>query len=174
MDAERRKPVLRLRRIREEDREPVRDLLFEHWGAPGVVSRGVLHQAHLYPGFIAWSSGRIAGLLTYKVTGDRCEIVTLNSFAEGKGVGTRLLRAAERRARSLGCREIWLITTNDNIRAIAFYLSRGMRLARVYPGAIARSRKLKPGIPRRGMQGLRCEDEILFVRPLGAVGLRPQ
>jgi GNAT superfamily N-acetyltransferase len=158
--------TLRIRSIRESDRPLVREILFRRWGRPGVVTRGRMHLAHTYPGFVAWSGLRIVGLLTYEVRGGRCEVTTLDALRKGQGVGTRLLAATERRARSLGCGEIWLITTNDNLRALRFYQRHGMRIRRIHENALARSRQLKPSIPRRGLDGIPLRDEIELYKPL--------
>ena len=91
--------ALRVRAIRESDRETVREILFRHWGAPGVVTRGRLHPAHTYPGFIASIGARIVGLLTYEIRRGRCEVITLDALRRRCGIGTRLLSAVERRAR---------------------------------------------------------------------------
>src|SRR6266550_3872138 len=58
------------------------------------------------------------GALTYHVDGRECEIVTINSLEEGVGVGSALLTAVRDKAKSLGCRRLWLITTNDNLNAL--------------------------------------------------------
>jgi ribosomal protein S18 acetylase RimI-like enzyme len=90
------------------------------------------------------------------------EVVSLHAAIGGRGLGSRLLAAARERARDLRCRRLWLITTNDNEPAIAFYTHWGMHLAAVHRGAIAESRKLKPEISRFGVGGRPIEDEIEF------------
>ena len=157
---------LRIRAIRESDRGTVRELLFQNWGAPGVVTRGRLHTAHTYPGFIASIGERIAGLVTYEIRGRRCEVVTLDALRKGRGIGTRLLAAVERRAKASACREIWLITTNDNMRALRFYQRRGMRIRQVYENALEVSRKIKPSIPLVGLHRIVLRDEIEMYKPL--------
>ena len=59
-----------------------------------------------------------------------------------------------------GCRRVWLITTNDNLRALRFYQRRGFRLVAVHPNALARSRELKPSIPEIGLDGIPLRDEL--------------
>jgi ribosomal protein S18 acetylase RimI-like enzyme len=100
------------------------------------------------------------GLLTYAVRGEACEIVTLNSWAEGLGVGTALLAAARETARAAGCRRLWLVTTNDNLPALRFYQRRGFRLVAVHAGAVDEARKIKPQIPVIGLDGIPLRDEL--------------
>lgn len=135
-------------------------VLTEFWGSPRVVTHGRLHHAGSLPGFVARFEGEPVGLITYRVEGDECEIVTLNSLHEGIGVGTKLIEAVIGAARAVGGRRLWLITTNDNLPALEFYQKRGFTLCALYPGAAAESRKQKPEIPDRGYGGLPIRDEI--------------
>jgi hypothetical protein len=57
---------------------------------------------------------------------------------------------------------MWLVTTNDNLAAIAFYRARGWRQAAVRRGAVSEARRLKPQIPAFGTNGLPKEDELEF------------
>ena len=104
--------------------------------------------------------GRPSGLVTYRIDGDECEIITLNSLIEGIGIGSALLEAVGKAAEASGCKRFWLITTNDNTKAIRFYQKRGMTLAALYRNAIEHSRKLKPEIPMAGLDGIPIRDEI--------------
>jgi ribosomal protein S18 acetylase RimI-like enzyme len=151
-----------IRELADQDREWARDLLVTHWGSAVVVSRGRLHDADRLPGFVGLVAGAPSGLVTYRVEGNQCEVVTLNSLIEGRGVGTALLAAVADVARRAACHRIWLITTNDNHPAIGFYRRRGFALAAVHEDAIRVSRKLKPEIPELGHGGIPIRDELEF------------
>ena len=56
---------------------------------------------------------------------DACEIVTIDAVIEGRGYGSALLEAVAHVAGRAGCSRLWLITTNDNERAIGFYRAHG-------------------------------------------------
>jgi ribosomal protein S18 acetylase RimI-like enzyme len=129
------------------------------WGEV-VVSRGAAHDATALPGFVAEEAGEPVGLATYRIDGDDCELVTINAFPKGSGAGTALVDAVLAAARAAGCRRVWLITTNDNLRALRFYQRRGFRLVAVHPGALDRSRELKPSIPEIGLDGIPLRDEL--------------
>jgi len=63
-------------------------------------------------------------------------------------------------ARSRGCKRLWLITTNDNQKAVRFYRNRGFQLAAIHKNALDETRKLKPGLPETGIDGIPLKDEI--------------
>ncbi len=135
-------------------------LLTERWGSPGVVTRGILHTLDDLKGFIAKQAGKPIGLITYRLYENQCEIVSLDSLVEKQGVGTALIEAVKREAKSQGCARIWTITTNDNIEALRFWQKRGFALVAVHRNALDVSRKLKPQIPLVGNHGIPLRDEI--------------
>lgn len=108
-----------IRLLTPADRQWVAHRIAESWGAETVVVHRrpiggtVFHPAEL-PGFVAEVGEEIVGLLTYHIEGQECEIVTLDSWREGLGVGSALIEAMTQAARQAGCRRLWLITTNDN------------------------------------------------------------
>jgi ribosomal protein S18 acetylase RimI-like enzyme len=80
-----------------------------------------------------------------------------------------LIEAVVGAARSAGCRRVWLITTNDNLTALAFYQKRGFVLTALHPNAIAESRKLKPEIPLVAENSIPIRDELELELWLDAV-----
>jgi predicted ATPase len=52
------------------------------------------------------------------VRGQECELVTIRSPLEGRGVGRSLLDAVRDAAIAVGCTRLWLITANDNCTRI--------------------------------------------------------
>jgi ribosomal protein S18 acetylase RimI-like enzyme len=158
----RRHGTIAIRNVEPSDGEWVRAFLMKHFGSTRVVTRGCMHHADKLPGLIALYNGEPRALLTYSHGSDELEVVTLHAATPGLGLGSRLLTAARGLASDLGCRRMWLITTNDNEPAIRFYTRCGMRLAAIHRGAIAESRKLKPEISLFGVGGRPIEDEVEF------------
>lgn len=135
--------------------------------ADQAARRGELVDALRYPALMAEGDGHLAGVLTYVLNGEACEVLTLHATVSRKGTGTTLLEAIERIARAAGCRRLWLITTNDNIDAMRFYQRRGLRMIALYRDAVTESRtRLKPGIPKVGDYGIPIRDEIEFEKQL--------
>lgn len=148
------------------DREWVRRLTCQAWGDETVVAHGVRYYPDALPGLAIRRGGEVAGFLTYTLAGGACEIVTLLSLVEGQGIGTALIRAVEDIARQAGCQTLWLITTNNNLKAMRFYQKRGFHMTAVYPDAVTASRRLKPSIPALGDGGIPIRDEIRFEKQL--------
>jgi GNAT superfamily N-acetyltransferase len=143
-----------------EDRQWVKQLLVNAWGSVKVVSRGKIYDASKLPGLIAYYQKKPLGLLTYYISDNACEILTLNSLMEGNGIGSELISSVREIAVTHHCRRLWLITTNDNLRALGFYQRRGFFISAIHYNAIAQSRKLKPQIPLYGSEGILLRDEI--------------
>jgi Acetyltransferase (GNAT) family len=89
------------------------------------------------------------------VRGDECEVVTIRSLQEGQGIGRALLDAVRDAAIDSGCRRLWLITTNNNLRALRLYQRWGMDIVAFHRNAVSDARRrLKPSIPERDADGI--------------------
>src|SRR5207245_7878738 len=93
-----------------------------------IVARSRSIRSAELDGFAAFKRKNLVGLLTYRIEGSDCDIVTIDSTAQGEGIGTALIDAVKERAKAIGCMRVWLITTNDNLNALGFYQRRGFRL----------------------------------------------
>ncbi len=154
--------TIAVRDLRPDDQPWLRDFLLTYNHSLRVVSRGTLHDVPQLPGLIATYHEIPSALLTYHVADREFEVVTLHAAVQRQGLGARLLAVGRDRARALGCRRLWLITTNDNEPAIRFYQRQGLTLVAVHHNALAESRKLKPEIPHTGLGGKPLRDEIEF------------
>src|SRR5262249_38074576 len=82
--------------------------------AAQVARLGTLEDALAHPQLVAhYTDGALAGVLTYVLAGDECEVLTLHAAHRHRGTGTALIAAIETLARDAGCARLWLITTND-------------------------------------------------------------
>ena len=149
-----------IRPLDETLRSWAHDLIDREWGAPGIVTRGKLHEIAKLSGLIAIENNEPTGLITYSIEGSECEIVSLNSLNEKRGIGSTLIEAVRQAAKTRGCQRVWVITTNDNTKALRYYQKRGFHLRAVYPNALDISRKLKPTIPLTGIDDIPLRDEI--------------
>jgi GNAT superfamily N-acetyltransferase len=144
----------------------VRDFLRQH-GSAAVARRGELVDALARPAVVAFDAGAVAGVLTYDVVGDDCEILTLHAARQWSGVGSALVAMVARLAAAAGCRRLWVLTTNDNVDALRFYQRRGFRLSDIRYGAVDQARRtLKPQISMTGNYGIPIRDEIELAQDL--------
>ena len=150
----------KIRPIKNSDREWIRKFIAKEWGAEKVVAHGKVYYPHNLPGFIAFKDEKYLGLVTYNIERKNLEIISMNATLPNKGIGTALLKAVEKIGRTLKCKKIWLITTNDNIDALRFYQKRGFSIVVIHRNALKISRKLKPEIPLIGNYGIPIRDEI--------------
>lgn len=149
-----------VRALTPDDRGWVARFIAEHWGDEIVVAHGEVYQPAELPGFVAERGRERLGLITYRLAGDGCEVMSLDSLLEGHGIGTALIEAVADAARAAGCRRLYLTTTNDNLNALRFYQKRGLRLAALRPGAVDESRLIKASIPAIGEHGIPLRDEL--------------
>ncbi|MGZ4443523.1 MAG: GNAT family N-acetyltransferase [Nocardioidaceae bacterium] len=159
-------PNVVLRAVGPEDQCLVTRLLVEEWGSVGIARRNELVDASLLPGFLASIDGEAAGLATVDRRDGEYEIVSIAASVPRRGVGRAMLKACFADAEASGCRRVWLVTTNDNVTAFAFYQKLGMDLCAVHRGAVRRARELKPSIPLRAANGIPIDHEIEFERIL--------
>lgn len=146
--------------IAAEDHDWIVGMLRQNWSSTTVVARGRTFQADELPGFVAVIDGERVGMVTHSTEEGECEIVTLNSFRRGVGVGKALVQAVREFIAARGIKRLWAVTTNDNTGALAFYQKIGFRITAVYPGAFDSARKLKPELPLIGCDGIPLTDEI--------------
>ncbi|MFL5680357.1 MAG: GNAT family N-acetyltransferase [Chloroflexota bacterium] len=149
----------------------VRDLdasLDEAWAVDALgglsgrwqARRGELVDVPSLPGLVAELDGERAGLLTYDEDEDETEIAALLAVVQRRGIATALVQELRRRVTG----PIWLVTTNDNLVAQAFYARLGFRVREIRRGAVDESRRtLKPSIPLIGDSGLPIIDEVEMV-----------
>lgn len=152
-------------------RQALEPLLRENWGGPLIASRGRLLDARQLPGLWVGENGNLLGYLLYHPEGDQWEVALLEALEQGRGVGSSLLGAVEELARRCGCKRLWLVTTNDNTHALAFYQRRGFVLAALHRDAVTEARRvLKPTIPLMGEGDLPIRDELELEKRLCRAG----
>lgn len=152
--------------ITEETREQANVFLREQWYSTEMVIRGEVIDLAGKPGFLWMEDREPLGLVTCEIREDECEILSLDSLSEGRGIGSALIRRVLELAREAGCRRVRLITTNDNLHALGFYQRRGFHLCALYPDALRETRRLKPAVPEIGENGIPLRDEIELEYPL--------
>ena len=130
-------------------------------GGRWQVRRGQRVDALGGPGWVAEREGQPVGLLTAAPRDDGWELVLLVATERRSGVASQLVDHLLTEARSAGAARVWVVTTNDNLAALAFYQRRGFRLSALRPGAVDEARAtLKPEIPPTGQDDVPIRDEL--------------
>jgi len=132
------------------------------FGGDLVVSRGQVHHLKDLNGFVFIENNKIMASIFYDINNQECEIVFLESKLEGRGIGGQLIQYVVDKGKLLNCRRVWLITSNDNVKAIRFYQKRGFDLVSIHRNAITEARKLKPSIPMFGFDDIAIKHEVEF------------
>jgi ribosomal protein S18 acetylase RimI-like enzyme len=129
--------------------------------------RGELIDALGDGGLIAERDGRRVGLLFWRrehgegAASVEITAVAVEQDAQGSGVGRALMLEAEAVLRGEGVARAWLMTTNENLAALALYQKVGYRLVALHAGAIDEIRRtIKPSIPLVSGNGIRVRDEL--------------
>ncbi len=148
--------------IASAHREMIRVYLQRNWGSSHSVSLGHLVDASKLPGFMYLADDTISALVTFQIVDQSCEIVTLNSEIENSGYATELMKKVVSVAMKERCERVWLITTNDNTHAIRFYQKRGFDWVAFHRNSMVKSRKIKPEIPRYGVDAIPIDHEVEF------------
>lgn len=146
--------------IDQMNRDDIDAFIIRQWFSLQMVVHGESIDLSTADGWCAYQDGEIIGLITYRISGDEMEILSLDSLMENQGTGTALLNKAISEARNNGITKIMLITTNDNLPALRFYQKRGFDMVRFFYNAVDQSRKLKPEIPLFGIDGIPLKHEI--------------
>ena len=150
-----------VRDLAEVDLEWAASVLDAELAGRWQARRGELVDVLALPGLVAERDRRHVGLLAYRLEDGSCEIEALIATTPRIGIGTALV--AELRGRT-GDVPIRVVTTNDNLRAMAFYRRLGFRLVAVRPGAVDEARRrLKPTIGSLGQDGIPISDELEFL-----------
>ena len=127
--------------------------------------RGELVDVLEGPALVAVDGDRPIGIVSWLTDPDRAaaevRVLMVTANARGQGVGRLLIDTATEALRAEGVRRVWLVTTNDNLAALALYQKAGWRLAAVRPGAIDELRRsIKPAISLVGEHGIPIRDEL--------------
>lgn len=161
--------ALAVRSVEERDRDWLREAVSGAFASDRSVSRGRLTEpVSGLQGFVAELDGRPAGLALLRRDEDGLEVAALVALEPGAGVGSALLAAVEAEVARTGERA-WLVTTNDNLRALRFYQRRGWDWIALHRDAVTEARRLKPEIPTTGEDGIPIRHELeLEFRPPAA------
>lgn len=141
--------------------EWVRSDIISQFGSIKIIGvKRNYEDAGILDGFIAQDQDLLLGTILYSIEGDECELVYMHAVNPGHGVGGELIDVLLETIAQRGIKRIWVITTNDNLEALAFYQKKGFKLIRLYPGQMDKVREVKPNVPHIGKNGIPLRDMI--------------
>ena len=112
------------------------------------------------PAFLACEGDEVVGLASYAVeeAWEAVVLVILNILPDyqRRGGGWALLEAVHSEAQRRGLGRVRVVTSNDDLPALALYQRYGFRILQVVPGRIARHH----GGEFPGLAGIPVRDEI--------------
>lgn len=157
-------PIIAIQQLPQQN---VLHFFREHWGTTEmVISTGIYDCSQLEGFAYVNDQQEMIGLVTYIIRKQDCEIISLDSLVEGKGIGSALVKEVEQIALDHGCTCITLITTNDNLHALKFYQKRGYFLIELLQDAVEKARAYKPSIPLIGNDDIPIRDELRLQKQL--------
>jgi len=131
---------------------------------------GALVDALAGSGLVALDGSERRGLITWLRGPESSAELACLAIAEesrGRGIGRALVDAAIGVLRTAGVDRAWVVTTNENLAALALYQKAGFRLTALRAGAVDDARRLlKPAIPTIGEHGIPIRDEIELAKDL--------
>ena len=141
--------------------EFVRQDLISEYGSEHIISiTREYKEASKLNGFLAEESDAFHGILLYHNEHSECELVYLHALTSERGIGKLLLQKLIQAIKNQGVQRLWVITTNDNLRALSFYQKQGFGIAKVYQKAMDRVRKIKSFVPEIGKNKIPLRDMI--------------
>ncbi|MEO8457435.1 MAG: GNAT family N-acetyltransferase [Chloroflexota bacterium] len=148
------------------DQEYIRSYWQANWGLPVVSTRRSYLPEDVQGLVYRDEWGEPQGLVTWHIDGDHAEIVSVDAYQQGRHIGGRLLHAAEAELHKRGVRQLMIVTTNDNLRALGFSVRHGYRLTRIDADGMERVRKLKTDVPLLGHEGIPLRDMLELEKEL--------
>jgi ribosomal protein S18 acetylase RimI-like enzyme len=144
------------------DREAVLELTDAFWGEREVAAFGRTYDLADLPALIAVDGGRTVGSVSYALEGEVVHLVSMQVLPrfQGRGLGRRLVEAVMEIGRQAEARRLQLVTTNDNLPALALYQRLGLTITEVVPGAVLAHHG---GHVEAGFAGIPVRDEIRMV-----------
>lgn len=151
---------LTIRPATAADYARIQELSFHFWDETDVDCFDRQYNVLACPAFLACDGDEVVGLASYTVEADwhAALLVMLNVLPsyQGRGGGRALLDAVRDEAARRRLERITVVTSNDDLPALALYQRYGFRLTEVIPGRIAQDH----GGEFPGFAGIPVRDEI--------------
>jgi len=163
-------PPLTTRRATPADYPRIEELALYFWDETVVDCFDRQYDVMACPAYLACDGDRVVGAAPFAVeeAWDAIVLVMLNVLPgyQGRGGGWSLLDAVCEHARRRGLARILVVTTNDDLPALALYQRYGFRITGILAGRVAEDH----GAALDGFAGIPVRDEIRLEYHLSARG----
>ncbi|HSR30557.1 MAG TPA: GNAT family N-acetyltransferase [Anaerolineae bacterium] len=153
-------PTLAIRPATASDYTRIEELSGYFWDETCVDCFDRQYDVLACPAFLACEGDEVVGLASYAVeeAWDAIVLVIFNLLPDfqGRGGGRSLLDAVHGEAVQRGLAQLLVVTSNDDLPALALYQRYGFRITEVIPGRIAQHH----GAEFPGFAGIPVRDEI--------------
>jgi ribosomal protein S18 acetylase RimI-like enzyme len=151
---------LTVRPATAEDYRRIGELALHFWGETEVDCFDRKYDVLQCPAFLVCDGGEAVGLASYAIEGEwnAVVLVMLNILPDHqrRGGGWMLLDAVRGEAKQHGLKRLLVVTSNDDLPALALYQRYGFCITEILPGRIAAHH----GGEFPGLAGIPVRDEI--------------
>ena len=152
--------ALTIRPAEPGDYGRIRELSHYFWDETDVDCFDQQYDVLACPAFLACAGDQVVGLAAYAVEDNwgAVVLVMLNVLPDfqGRGAGRALLNAVRDTAVARGLRRVVVVTSNDDLPALALYQRYGFQITGIVPGLVADDH----GGEFPGFAGIMVRDEI--------------
>ena len=153
---------MKIDRITDDNRKIVAQFIIDNWYDSIMVIKGERVDVTTEDGYCIINENSVEAVVTYRLKNNICEITLLHTVKQRCGIGKMLMHEVIETAKSEGADTVTVVTTNDNIGAIAFYQKIGFDIVNIYRNSMDYVRKIKPTVPIMGENGSPLRHEIEF------------
>ena len=142
-----------------ENTESLEELVTLFWGDPVQLMFDQQFMVTEYPAIIAECDNKIVGFLFYapfREDGVLIMAVGVLPQYQSCGIGRALITQVEKFAKEQNQQQLFVVTTNDNLPALAFYQQLGFQLFEVVPNVVSQ----KLGGLHPGFANIPIRDEL--------------
>ena len=165
------RPRLVIRPAAAADYPRIEELSLYFWDETVVDCLDRQYDVMACPAYLACDGDRVVGVASFAAeeAWDAILLVMLNVLPgyQGRGGGRSLLDAVREEARRRDFARLLVVTTNDDLPALALYQRYGFRISEVLPGRVAADH----GGAFAGFAGIPVRDEIRLEYQLPAKGV---
>jgi ribosomal protein S18 acetylase RimI-like enzyme len=164
----RSRPVPAAFTVREavsSDRHAIEEICDRAWGETEIDVFGRTFDVLACDNIVAVDEGgELIGLISCAVHGGELTVVMYSVYpeAQGRGVGSALLDAAQESAEARSLPAVKAAVSNDDLPLLYFYQRHGFAITEIVPGLLAD----KLGYAGVGFAGIPIRDEIRLRQPI--------